>query len=211
MKIAQQSILVRALTLAMILSLVSLAGQSKTLLGWAAQPSASQAQREAHASRSRGPEPKTVVPKYGIVWQGKLTRSGVPKDDDGWKWLRGQGINTIINFRERNDVDYKKFGFDGSLWIPLQGGRKPTDSEVKSFLRWVQDPANQPVHIQCAQGKDRTGMMAALVRYAIEGWSIDEAIAEASLYRRGEPLSVDRIEWLQQWAALHPAGSYRRR
>ena len=211
MKTRRWSVVVVALTFAMFLPLAVLARQNNPLLAWVLEQSSPKGQRDTHASRPRGPEPKTAgVPRYGIIWSGKLTRSGMPKDDEAWKWLRVQGINTIVNFRQRNDVDYKKYGFESFLWIPLSGDQKPTDKQVDTFLQWIQDPENQPVHIQCAEGKDRTGMMAALVRYAVDGWPMEEAINEASLYRKGKPLSADRIEWLQQWAAAHQPGSYRR-
>ncbi|HZJ46434.1 MAG TPA: tyrosine-protein phosphatase [Pyrinomonadaceae bacterium] len=159
----------------------------------------------------RGPEAKGPVPKFGVLWEGKLTRSGLPKNEDGWKWLRAQGVNSIVNFRARNDVDYKGYGFDNALWIPMDNGRLPTQAEAEAYLAWIQDPANQPVNIQCAEGKDRTGMMAALARYAIDGWTIDEALAEASLYRKGEPLANVRIRWLREWASKHQPGSHRRK
>lgn len=168
-------------------------------------------QDDQQASRLRGPEPKSPVPKYGIVWPGKLSRSGLPKNDEGWKWLRAQGTRTIINFRQRNDVDYDKYGFERVLWMPLLKGRMPTDKDADRYLDWIQDPSHQPVNIECAEGKDRTGMMVALARYAVDGWTMDEAISEAELYRKGKPLSADRVEWLRQWAAKRPAGSYRRK
>ena len=197
------------LTLAMILPLTALTAQTRVAPSVTADQSAVQA--GAQAAKPRGPEPKGLVPRYGIVWQGKLTRSGMPKNEDGWKWLRAQGINSIVNFRARNDVDYKKFGFEDSLWIPMDNGRLPTEAEAETYLAWIQNPANQPVHIQCAEGKDRTGMMAALARYAIEGWSIEDAIKETGLYRKGEPISVERISWLRQWASKHQSGSHRKK
>ena len=162
-------------------------------------------------TQPRGPEAKGPVPKFGVLWEGKLTRSGLPKNEDGWKWLREQGVNSIVNFRARNDVDYKRYGFDHSLWIPMDNGRLPTQAEAESYLAWIQEPANQPVNIQCAEGKDRTGMMAALARYAIDGWSIDRSLSEASLYRKGEPLANVRVRWLREWASKHPPGSHRRK
>lgn len=162
------------------------------------------------AQAARGPEPKGPVTRFGIVWDGKLTRSGKPKNDEAWKWLRAQGVNTIINFRASNDVDYSSFGFKNVLWIPMDNGRLPTAAEAEQYLNWIQEPANQPVNIQCAEGKDRTGMMAALARYAVDGWSMDDAINEASLYRKGEHLAEERIEWLRKWASTHPPGSFKR-
>lgn len=165
----------------------------------------------AQSTKLRGPEPKGPIPRFGIVWEGRLSRSGLPKNEDGWKWLRAKGVNGIVNFRATNDVDYKSFGFESSLWIPMDNGRLPTEAEAQHYLTWIQDPANQPVHIQCAEGKDRTGMMAALARYAIEGWSMDDAINEASLYRKGKPLADERIAWLRDWASKYAPASQRRK
>lgn len=207
MKVRSGSIIVVVLSFAVVLPLVHRA-QTRDVTPLAAEQGAAQA--STPASTPRGPEPKGPVPRFGVIWQGKLTRSGLPKDEDGWKWLRAQGINTIVNFRARNDVDYKSYGFGNYLWIPLDNGRLPTEAEVEEYLAWIQKPLNQPVNIQCAEGKDRTGMMAALARYAIDGWSMVDAISEASLYRKGKPLADERIAWLRDWANKHSPASHRK-
>lgn len=193
-----------ALNLIFLLSFLVAQGQTTTQQEQTTAP-------DRQTSKIRGPEPKGPVPRFGIVWQGKMSRSGLPKNEDGWRWLRAHGVNGIVNFRASNDVDYKSFGFESSLWIPMDNGRLPTEAEAQHYLAWIQDPANQPVHIQCAEGKDRTGMMAALARYAIEGWSIEEAINEASLYRKGKPLADERIAWLRDWASKYAPASQRRK
>lgn len=147
---------------------------------------------------------------FGVVWENKLTRSGLPNNKSGWDWLRHtQGAKTIVTFRPQNDVDYKKYGFDQVYRLPLSGTEVPADEQVDTFLRFVQDPGNWPVHIHCAAGKDRTGMMAVLVRYAIDGWPIGKALEESRSYRGGEDLPQKRLAWLQAWAASHKPGSYR--
>ena len=198
---------VAALNLALIFSGVVLRGQTPA----GSLPGASTPHAGGQSLKPRGPESKGPVPKFGIIWQGKLTRSGLPKNEDGWKWLREQGVKSIVNFRAKNDVNYAGFGFNNSLWIPMDNGRLPTDAEAETYLAWIQDPANQPVNIQCAEGKDRTGMMAALARYAIEGWPLDQAVSESSLYRKGKPLADERVSWLRDWSKKHSPGSHRRR
>lgn len=147
---------------------------------------------------------------FGVVWENKLTRSGLPADKTGWDWLRHtEGVNSIVTFRPQNDVDYKKYGFDRVYKIPLSGTEVPTDEQVDSFLQFVQDPSNWPVHIHCSAGKDRTGMMAVLIRYAIDGWPIEQALAESRTYRNGSNLPAKRLAWLKNWAANHKPGSYR--
>ena len=146
---------------------------------------------------------------YGVVWPGKLTRSGVPSSDSGWQWLRGEGVKSIVTFLDDDDVDYEKFEFEHVLTIPLGDEDLPSDEQTKTFLAFIQDPHNWPVHMHCHRGKDRTGMMAAMVRYAIDGWRLDRALEEARTYRGGKDLSEFRIEWLRRWASDHDPGSER--
>jgi hypothetical protein len=206
MKLVKRLVLIAAINAALSLSCVATMAQTDSSLTTGQNDDA---ERPGATVKPRGPEPKGPVPKFGIIWEGKLTRSGRPKDDESWKWLRIQGTNSIVNFRARNNDDYASYGIEKILWIPMDNGRLPTDAEAESYLTWIQEPANQPVNIQCAEGKDRTGMMAALARYAVEGWPMEEAIKEASFYRNGKPLAEERLSWLRGWAKKHPPGSHR--
>lgn len=144
---------------------------------------------------------------YGVVWEHELTRSGLPRNDSGWRWLREQGVRSIVTFRTENDVDYNKFRFEHVLRIPMLAN-PPSDQQAEQFLQFIQDPANQPVHIHCSAGRDRTGLMTALARYSIDAWTLEKALAEARTYRGGKDLSAKRVAWLSNWAAQHPPGSY---
>jgi protein tyrosine phosphatase (PTP) superfamily phosphohydrolase (DUF442 family) len=145
---------------------------------------------------------------FGVVWENKLTRSGMPYNESGWQWLRSGGTKSIITFRPQQDVNYQKFGFERVFRIPLTGLQVPTEEQVNTFLEIIQDPGNWPVHMHCTAGWDRTGMMAALARYAVDGWPLDKALAEAKAYR-GEDLTKQRVAWLKSWASTHKPGSYR--
>jgi hypothetical protein len=48
-----------------------------------------------------------------------------------------------------------------------------------------------------------------LIRYGIDGWPLDRALAESRTYRSGENLPEERLAWLESWAAKHKPGSYR--
>ncbi len=149
---------------------------------------------------------------YGVVWDKRLTRSEMPKSDSGWKWLRSRGVKSIVTFRMENDVDYAKYGFVRVLRIPISDNPPadpPSDQQAKEFLRFIQDPNNAPVHMHCEAGRDRTGMMAALARYSIDGWPMEKALEEAGSYRHGEDLPPKRVAWLYNWASKHKPGSYR--
>ena len=96
------------------------------------------------------------------------------------------------------------------LRIPLASEDVPTDERAKEFLQLIQDPKSWPVDVHCAAGKDHTGMMIALARYAVDGWTLDAALAGAKRYHRGNDLARFRMEWLEKWTATHPPGSERR-
>lgn len=52
------------------------------------------------------------------------------------------------------------------------------DEDVLRFLRIVTDPAKQPVLVHCRRGADRTGLMVAIYRVVVEGWTRADAIDE---------------------------------
>jgi protein tyrosine/serine phosphatase len=157
-----------------------------------------------HGPYSNGP-----LRRYGVVWAHQLTRSGLPRNDEGWVWLRQQGVRSIVTFRTENDVDYRKFGFERVMYVPLRGSVMPTEEQAIEYLRFIQNPMNRPVHIHCSAGKDRTGMMAALARYSIDGWTLARALDEARKYRDGKELSPRRTAWLRAWAKAHAPGSFK--
>lgn len=157
-----------------------------------------------HDPYSNGP-----LRRFGVVWPNQLTRSGLPRTDHGWIWLRTRGVRSIVTFRTENDIDYRKFGFERVMYVPLSGSVMPTEEKAAEYLKFIQKPANQPVHIHCSAGRDRTGMMAALARYSIDGWTLTKALDEARQYRDGKNLSARRVAWLRAWAKEHPPGSFR--
>jgi len=152
---------------------------------------------------------REAVRNYGVIWPHKLMRSGLPRNDLGWIWLREQGVRSIVTFRTENDVDYRAVGFNNVLHLPLTGSVMPTEKQAVDYLKFVQNPRNQPVLIHCTAGRDRTGMMAALVRYSVDGWTLDDALKEARQYRDGKDLSGRRIAWLRAWEKTHSPGSFK--
>jgi hypothetical protein len=52
-------------------------------------------------------------------------------------------------------------------------------------------------------------MLIALLRYAFDAWTIEDALAEGQRLNGGAPLSPERVTWLLGWAAAHSPGSER--
>lgn len=111
---------------------------------------------------------------------------GAQPTEEGFKQLKALGVKTIIDFRSYHSTK-KQVEAAGmkAVEIPLKadlGSVPPTDEELKEFFKVVLDPANQPVYIHCAFGKDRTGTMAACYRMEVDGWTPDEAMEEMQAF-----------------------------
>jgi uncharacterized protein (TIGR01244 family) len=109
--------------------------------------------------------------------------------------LAALGIRTVIdlqadgtNHEEQQLVDAAGMRF---YRIPMTTRVAPTPEQVATFLRIVDDPAHQPVYVHCKGGKHRTGVMTAVYRMEMDGWSAEQAFQEMKSYKFG-------------WDFLHP-------
>lgn len=111
---------------------------------------------------------------------------GAEPTDEGFKQLKAMGIKTVIDFRSHHNTKDKVTAAGMTpVEIPLHadfGSTPPNDAELKKFFDVVLDPAQQPVYIHCAFGKDRTGTMAAVYRLEMDGWTPDEAMQEMEAF-----------------------------
>jgi hypothetical protein len=146
--------------------------------------------------------------EFHVIWDGLLATSQVPADDSQWQGLRGNGVNTIVSLDDRM-VDVGRYGFESFLWVPLGARAVPTEREAERFLKFIQRRDNQPVHISSA-ARDGRATMVALLRYAIDGWTMEHALADGQRLNGGAALSPQHVTWLRAWAASHPPGSHRR-
>jgi protein tyrosine/serine phosphatase len=101
--------------------------------------------------------------------------------DEGLDSLKKLGIKTVVNLRHYHgsaeEAGCKKRGLDYER-IVLHSSDAPTDADARRFLQIVTDPARQPVYFHCWRGKDRTGVMCATYRMAVEHWTLADALAE---------------------------------
>ena len=97
--------------------------------------------------------------------------------------LRERGFNAVINFRTAGEngatVDAGRAAAEAAglnyVHIPF---RQPAPEIVDSFLAAVAEPANQPVYIHCGSA-NRVGAMWLIKRVEQDGYSLDDAVAEA--------------------------------
>ena len=149
----------------------------------------------------------TPVAGFEVIWAGRLSTSAAPADDSQWWWLRGQGVNTIVNL-DAVMYDFAQYGFESFLWMPVGAGNAPMDEGVQSFLKFIQLCDNEPAHIS-GGARDGRATLVALLRYAIDGWTIEAALAEGQRLNGDAPLSPKQVMWLLGWTASHLPGSER--
>jgi len=112
---------------------------------------------------------------------------GAQPDRDQLRWLRERGFKTVVNLRS-HDSDREAVERLGMtcVEIPMKAGLfdadPPTEAQVRRFFEVVLDPDRRPLFFHCAQGKDRTGTMAALYRIEVDGWTPEEAIEEMQAF-----------------------------
>ena len=111
---------------------------------------------------------------------------GAQPTEEGFRQLKAMGVKTVVDFRSYHSTK-KQVEAAGmkAVEIPLKadlGSVPPSDDELKEFFKVIMDPANQPVYIHCAFGKDRTGTMAACYRMEVDGWTPEEAMQEMEAF-----------------------------
>lgn len=103
---------------------------------------------------------------------------GAQPTAEGIRQLKQMGIKTIVNLRAGHS-DKDLLGDSGLTYeqISLRAWRVK-DKDIVKFLKIVTDKNRQPVFFHCQHGADRTGIMCAVYRIVIEGWTKEDAIKE---------------------------------
>jgi protein tyrosine/serine phosphatase len=109
-----------------------------------------------------------------------LYRSALP-DGNAAPLLEKLKIGTVINFLPESDADWLKSPNIRQVQLSYRTNHVD-DSDVLAALRAIREAeANGPVLMHCKHGSDRTGLMAAMYRVVIQGWSKEDALNEMSL------------------------------
>ena len=101
---------------------------------------------------------------------------GAQPTEEGFKNLERLGIKTVINLRSFHADDLRGTSLKG-VRIRMEAW-DPEFEEIVRAMSILSDPNGAPYFVHCQHGADRTGMVTAIYRMAVQGWSKDEAIAE---------------------------------
>jgi tyrosine-protein phosphatase SIW14 len=123
----------------------------------------------------------TGLTKVGRVANGIFR--GAQPEPEGYTTLKAMGVRTVVNLRmhhgERKAVEAAEMRY---VEIPMSYWRDVDPAVVRLALSVMTDPANQPVFVHCSRGVDRTGVVAAVYRMEVDGWSEAEAEAEMEAF-----------------------------
>jgi protein tyrosine phosphatase (PTP) superfamily phosphohydrolase (DUF442 family) len=161
-----------------------------------------------------GPLTAAPVPNFGVVAPGCVYRSGQP-GNGGFDWLKNEGFRAVVCLRKEHDdgaAAMTERGFQ-YLYLPVAEDQPPTADQAETFLDFAADRSHWPLLVHCQGGDGRAATMAALIRYSCDGWFMDQAMEEATRYRRRSvlhaSLSQPQRAFLERWAKTHPRGGLR--
>ncbi len=125
------------------------------------------------------PIKKKGLPNLAQV--SKVLYRGAQPSAEGFKNLEKMGVKTVVNLRslhsDRKMLKGTKLGY---IHITMTAWRAEYKDLVQ-FLKIVGDKSKQPVFVHCQHGADRTGLVCAVYRVAVENWTADEAWREMRL------------------------------
>jgi len=116
------------------------------------------------------------VPNFHKISED-LYRSGQPTPK-GLRNLKAVGIRTVVDLRwlhsDRNEAMDSGLEYEHIHMTVLS----PEESDAVKFLQIVTDKKRTPILVHCQYGADRTGMMCAIYRVAVQGWTKEKALKE---------------------------------
>jgi hypothetical protein len=62
--------------------------------------------------------------------------------------------------------------------LPWNGAGLPSRDEILTFFTLLRDNPDKKIFLHCQYGADRTGVMVALYRIAVDHWTSEQAITE---------------------------------
>jgi tyrosine-protein phosphatase SIW14 len=125
------------------------------------------------------------LPNFGRVTEN-LYRGGQPTSD-GFNALHTQGVGIVINLREdRSEVVSEKRQVESLgmkfIGIPWSANHEPSSDQIVEFLDLLRANPGTKIFVHCRRGADRTGVMIATYRIAVEHKRVAEAVSEMRRY-----------------------------
>lgn len=131
---------------------------------------------------------KLAVP--GIANFGRLSQHlyrGAQPQVEAYPSLKAIGIDTVVRLStgeefiagERERVEALGMRF---VSLPWRTADVPTAGQVQEFLELFREQPARTIFVHCREGVDRTGVMIALYRIAIDHFTTEQAVAEMKAF-----------------------------
>jgi tyrosine-protein phosphatase SIW14 len=125
------------------------------------------------------------LPNFGRVTEN-LYRGGQPTSD-GFNSLHAIGVGIDVNLRENQDevaTEKRQVESLGIKYveIPWSASHEPSSAQIVEFLDLVRANRDTKIFVHCRRGADRTGVMIASYRIAVEHKPVAEAVSEMHRY-----------------------------
>jgi len=130
---------------------------------------------------------------FSWVTEGKLAGSGLPVNEEEFKWLIDKGIKSIVTVRE---VPLPSKWFDGSeidyLHLAVEDYGAPSVEAMDEAVDYIDKKisSGKPVLVHCAAGKGRTGAVLAAYLIKKENFTAEQAIEKIRIMRPGSVQSL---------------------
>ena len=122
------------------------------------------------------------VRNFGKV-SSTMYRGGRPTEE-GFESLAKLGVKVVVDVRGGpSDSERKRVTKLGMQYVSIPWRCfHPQDQRIARFLAVVRENRGKKVFVHCRLGDDRTGLMIATYRMAVQGWTADEAMKEMRAY-----------------------------
>jgi len=130
------------------------------------------------------PSPRGIS-NFGQVTPA-LFRGGQPTSD-GYRELKQMGVEYVVSFRHEkgeNSLERRAVEAQGMRFVslPWHAWDTPANEEVSRFFVLLAANRQSKIFVHCQQGRDRTGVMVAIYRIAVDHWCPESAVAEMKAY-----------------------------
>jgi len=122
-------------------------------------------------------------PVGGVSNFGQVTPTlfrGAQPTQQGFEALTKMGVDIVVDAREDHTAsEEKEVSRLGMKYVSIPWHcPSPHDDVFVQFLKVLQQSPGKKVFVHCRLGDDRTGMMIASYRMAVQGWSASDAMLE---------------------------------
>jgi len=122
---------------------------------------------------------------YGKVNEN-IYRGSQPYEKDYLQLKRQIGIVSILDLNDSLlAISSSKFAKTVGLIyynVPMSNRSTPRLADVKAAIAILKDSKNWPVFVHCEGGRHRSGLILAVYRVVVTGWTKEQAWEEAKQY-----------------------------